>query len=234
METAPDISGIAALLAEPARARMIASLLDGRALPATELAFAANISPQTASNHLSKLLSSQLLRVETQGRHRYYHLSGPEVAQAVEALASLIPHARLKQQTQGPEQQNLQFVRHCYSHLAGTLAVDIAAKLLERRLLVVHSAKFYRVTRSGMLWFGDLGIDIPALGSKKTGLAKKCLDWTERRYHLAGPLGVALFRQFISQGWISKRRNSRAMRITEKGRVELERRLALVISPKAF
>lgn len=229
METDPDISCVAALLAEPARVRIITSLLDGRALPATELAFSANISPQTASNHLFKLLESQLVEVETQGRHRYYRLSSPEVAEAIEALARILPRGRKKIVKDSPDQQALWFARHCYNHLAGTLAVEIAEKLLERRILVSHATKSYQVTAQGVSWFSELGIDVDSLGTNRSGLAKKCLDWTERRHHVAGPLGTALFKRFVSLNWIAKRRDSRCMRLTDKGRAELERMLAISI-----
>ncbi len=232
METDPDISCVAALLAEPARVKIINSLLDGRALPATELAFSANISPQTASNHLFKLLESQLVEVETQGRHRYYRLSSPEVAEAIEALARILPKARKKTAKESPEQQALRFARHCYNHLAGTLAVEIAEKLLERRILMSHAGKFYHVTAQGVSWFSELGIEVDSLGSNRSGLAKKCLDWTERRYHLAGPLGTSLFKRFVSLNWITKRRDSRCMRLTAKGRTGLERLLAISIAAR--
>jgi DNA-binding transcriptional ArsR family regulator len=209
-----DVAHVAGLLAEPARARMIAALMNGRSLPAGELAAAAGISAQTASNHLRKLLAAKMLRMQPSGRHRYYQLDGIGVATAFEGLGALA--------TRRPkcDEQTARF-RHCYSHMAGTIAVSITDALLERRIIAPDVPGKFRATTEGEVWFGELGV----WDSKATS----CIDWTERRPHLGGPLGVSLFHRFIELGWIAKTRDSRALRITPAGARNVEKLLGLRI-----
>ncbi len=224
-----ELSSAAALLAERARAAMLVALLDGRALPAGELARAAGVSAQSASGHLNLLREQNMLQVEQQGRHRYYRLHRPEVAQAIEALAALVPQPRA-QFRRGQADPAICFARHCYSHLAGRLAVEILDRIEEEGFLRPRGEKLFTVTRRGRDWFESVGIDAALWHSEPGKLACRCLDWTERKHHLAGRLGVAFFHCVVGAGWLKRTRDSRAMRVTDAGRVELERRLGILIS----
>jgi DNA-binding transcriptional ArsR family regulator len=223
----PNVAAVAALIADPARAAMLAALLDGRALPAGELAYASGITAQTASSHLSKLLAGGLLSVETEGRHRYYRLAGPHVAQAIEQLSTILPATPPRRKFLTSEQKELRFARRCYDHLAGQLGVAVAQGLQRRSFIAPVAGKKFDVTPMGAAWFDSIGLDLAALKSSPRGLARQCLDWTERRHHLAGPLGVALMQALCANGWLRRSRESRAVRITPKGHGELKRHLGV-------
>lgn len=224
-----EISSVAALLAERARAAMLVALLDGSARAAGELARVAGISAQSASNHLHLLRQEDLLQVEQQGRNRFYRLHRPEVAEAVEALAALTP-LRTAKRIDGPDDRALRVARHCYSHLAGRLAVEIFERFEARGFLSSLDQKFLSMTPEGRKWFEGLGIDSRLLSRNGSRVACRCLDWTERKHHLAGRLGVAFFHWLIESGWLKPVRNSRAMRVTQLGCVELEKRLGVFVS----
>ncbi len=218
-----DIAMPAALIGDPVRAAMLAALCDGRAQPATALAYAARVSPQCASNHLAKLLDAALLSVEHEGRHRYYRLANPQVAVALESLACLAPAPRSLEAPLTSQGRALQFARSCYDHLAGRLGVAITGCLEARGYLSLSAtaAKSYGVTPSGTRWFEAIGINVDALVPTAQGLARGCLDWTERRHHLAGPLGRALLSRGIALGWFGRDEKSRAIRLKPRGTGEL-------------
>jgi DNA-binding transcriptional ArsR family regulator len=224
------LAATANLLGEPARAAMLLHLLSGRALPAGELALVANISPQTASGHLAKLVEGSLLDVERQGRHRYYRVAGTEVANAVEALLTLTAAARPLSTRRAalPTAGTLAHSRTCYAHLAGWLGVQIADALQSRSLLLPASGKAFAVTDNGRAWFKGLGIDVRTCGDRATPkLAKQCLDWTERRPHLAGSLGIAMYERFVALKWIACLAETRAVRVTFAGKQELWKHLGI-------
>ncbi len=221
-----SFSGTAFLIADPARAAMLTALLDGRALPAGELAHAAGITAQTASTHLAKLVEGGLLAVETEGRHRYFRLAGAHVAQALEHLAAITP-ATVRRTTPGPKARELGFCRCCYDHLAGQVGVAVTQALQSRGYLLPMSDKQYEVTPAGIAWFGDVGLDVGGIRSTRRGLARQCLDWTERTHHLAGPLGVQFLRRLCDAGWMLRARHSRAVLVTPKGWQELHQRLGV-------
>jgi DNA-binding transcriptional ArsR family regulator len=223
----PDFSGTAFLIADPARALMLTALLDGRALPAGELAYASGITPQTASSHLAKLLEGGLLAVETEGRHRYYRLAGSHVAQALEHLAAIRPSDPVKRKALGPQGRELRFCRRCYDHLAGRVGIAVTRGLQEHGYLVAGKDKQFDVTPAGIGWFLRIGLDVASLRPARRGLARQCLDWTERTHHLAGPLGVELMRVLCTAGWLRRAKESRAIRVTPKGWEELKRHLGL-------
>ena len=209
-----DIASPAALIGDPTRATFLTELVDGTALPASELAQRAGVSASTASIQLSKLVDGGLLEVERSGRHRYYRLADPSIASAIEALAVISPHraaTSLKQARAGSE---LQAARTCYDHLAGALGVALLEALRRQRLLTPE----LEVTQRGAARFGELGIDVGSLARLRRPLTRPCLDWTERRHHLAGALGAALASRFLELGWIERRPESRAVRVTDKGR----------------
>ena len=222
----PNIAAPAALIGDPGRAAMLQALLDGRAQPASALAWAAGLTAQAASNHLTKLVEGGLLKVEREGRHRYYRLHNAEVAHALEALALLAAPIRALEEPRSLQARALRNGRCCYGHLAGRLGVGIARALEDHGHILPGDDKLYAVSSSGAAWFAQLGIDAAALRSKR-GVARQCLDWTERQHHLAGPLGVALCDRMEDLGWITRDRASRAADLTPAGREALRERLDL-------
>jgi DNA-binding transcriptional ArsR family regulator len=225
MET--DFARVAALIGEPARATMLLSLLDGRALPAGELAFTANVAPQTASGHLAKLVEGGLLSVETQGRHRYYRLAGPDVGTALEALGGLAPAPRVRDR-EPDEVKALRYARTCYNHLAGRLAVDIHSAMQRQGLLSPVAQKQRELTELGREWLAEIARDRPLKLTRQEGVARLCLDWTERQHHLGGPLGCRLLNCLCEATWIVRMRG-RAVRLTVNGRIELGKHLGLAL-----
>jgi DNA-binding transcriptional ArsR family regulator len=219
----------AALIGDPARAAILSALCDGRAQPASALAYAARVTPQSASNHLAKLLDGGLVAVEAEGRHRYYRLASPQVAAAMEALAHLAPPIRSLEAPLTAKARRLRVCRSCYDHLAGRLGVAVAAELESRGHLAApdQASKRYAVTVAGRRWFHELGIEVDSLKPTPAGLARRCLDWTERRHHLAGPLGAALMARLVGLGWLRRDGASRAVSITPVGISELRRWLQI-------
>jgi len=222
-----QLSLTANLLGDPGRAAIVLSLMDGLALPAGELASIANVAPQTASGHLARLIDGGLLSVEQQGRHRYYRLSSPEVADAIEALLVLTARPRPRERT--VTAGTLAHARTCYAHLAGWLGVQIAEELEQRALLSVSGPKHYTVTRLGKTWFQSLGIELPDDIRAPYKFARRCLDWTERRHHLAGPLGCSMYKRLVELRWVVPIRGSRAVRVTLEGKSRLWELLRLPI-----
>ena len=224
-----DAIAVAAnLLAEPARAAMLLELMSGRALPAGELAETANVSPQTASGHLAKLVEGSFLKVEQQGRHRYYRLASTAVADAVEALMVLTNGVR-KEQKSVPEVGSLEHARTCYAHLAGWLGVQIADALQANGVLLPAGGRAFAVTESGRAWFEELGVEIAAEDGANPKVARQCIDWTERRPHVAGAVGVGMYRRFVALKWIVPAKNTRAVRVTLDGKRELWKRLRIAV-----
>ena len=210
----PDVAGVAGLLADPARARILRTLIDGTMRPAGELAFAASISAQSASAHLAKLVAGGLLALEAQGRHRYFRLAGPEVAQAVESLGSLSIAVRPRAPRAAPAQ--FLHARTCYDHLAGEMAVKICDAMLAARWLAAEGAEF-RVTRLGGEKFAALEINLHEVNKSRRSIARACVDLTQRRPHIGGALGAALLDTYLARGWILRMKRSRAVSITPKG-----------------
>ncbi|RFU48476.1 helix-turn-helix transcriptional regulator [Paraburkholderia sp. DHOC27] len=222
----PNIASTAFLIADPARACMLMALVDGRALPAGELAYAAGVTAQTASTHLAKLLSGGLVAVEAQGRHRYYRLSGSNVALVLENLALITPVAPPRSRPLGGEAQTLRFARCCYDHLAGRLGVAMTQALEQRGLIVAAADKRFDVTPKGVAWFAQLGVDIAALQARR-GVARQCLDWTERQHHLAGPLGIQWMNLLCANGSLRRAKTTRAVQVTPAGWVWLKEHLGI-------
>jgi DNA-binding transcriptional ArsR family regulator len=218
-----DIAAPASLMGDATRATFLMALSQGHSLPASELARRARVTPSTASIQLAKLVEGGLLTVESNGRHRYYGLTDPNVATAIESLAVIAPRrpaSSLKQARVGSE---LQAARTCYDHLAGALGVALLDALQRQRLLTTQ----LEPTKRGVKRFSELGIDVDELARRRRPLAKRCLDWTERRHHLAGSLGAALATRCFELGWIERLPSSRAVRATEKGHRALIREFSL-------
>jgi DNA-binding transcriptional ArsR family regulator len=224
----PNIASTAFLIADPARASMLMALLDGRARPAGELAHAAGVTAQTASSHLGKLLAGGLIVVETAGRHRYYRLAGSHVALTLENLASISPAVAARRKPSSREAQRLQFARCCYDHLAGRIGVAVTQGMQERGFLVPRTDKQYEVTPAGAKWFEGMGLEIAKLKASRKGLARQCLDWSEREHHLAGPLGVQFMSILCANGWLRRSNLSRAIDVTPKGWLGLREQLGIM------
>ncbi|PPU95443.1 helix-turn-helix transcriptional regulator [Xanthomonas hyacinthi] len=221
----PKIASTAFLISDAARAAMLMSLVGGCALPAGELARIAGVTAQTASSHLSKLLAGGLLALETQGRHRYYRLADAHVALALETLASISPVETVHRTPVSQASRDLQFARCCYDHLAGRLGVAITHGLQAHGFIIEAADKQFSVMPAGVTWFSAMGLELAELKPNRRGLARQCLDWTEREHHLAGPLGVQFMRLMCSKGWLRRSSTSRGVRVTPKGWAELKKQL---------
>jgi DNA-binding transcriptional ArsR family regulator len=212
----PELAHFAALFADSTRASFLITLLDGRARTASELARIAGVAPSTASDHLTQLVAGGLLAEERQGRWRYVRLSGHRAAHLVEEMQALAAPARsattLRDNTAYTAMAR---ARTCYDHVAGRLGVQLADALVGSGL--VDRAGGPALTRSGLTWLADLGADVPALQRAQRPMLRDCLDWTERRPHLAGSVGAAMCAYFFDAGWIERIGSQRAVRITADG-----------------
>lgn len=224
MNANPNISFIASLIADPTRAAILDALLDGCALPAGELAYIARVTPQTASSHLAKLIEGNLLTVEYQGRHRYYRLASPQIAFVLETISTVAPPVEVRSLKQSDQLKSLRFARTCYDHLAGQLGVSICEALLERGYMTEMDNN---VTSSGADWLRNVGIHMERIPIKRRVFARKCLDWSERRHHISGVLGMTIASRFIELGWVSKAPNSRAVFLTDQGKEGLRKELGI-------
>jgi DNA-binding transcriptional ArsR family regulator len=221
------LAEIAALFGDPTRAAIVTSLWDGRARAAGELARGAGVTPATASEHLSRLVSGGVLRVEPCGRHRYFRIAGPGVADALETLAQLLS-PRATSEADGASEP-LARARMCYDHVAGRLGVSITKALLARRLLKWREQAL-TLSAPGRHWFGRLGVDVGALERGRRPLLRGCLDWTERREHLGGALGAALATHLLERDWVRRERGTRALLVTREGRSGLAGMLGSQVS----
>ncbi|MBX6355390.1 MAG: helix-turn-helix transcriptional regulator [Micromonosporaceae bacterium] len=213
-----DLAGVARLIGEPARAAMLDALLSGRALAAGELGRVGGVSPATASEHLARLRDGGLVEVVAAGRHRYYRLAGPEVAHALEALALVSPRRPVRSLRQSRVAAALAIARTCYDHLAGQLGVALHDALVDRDALAA-GGDGYRLTEAGAQLMAGLGVDVAAAAAARRAFARPCLDFTERRPHLAGALGAALCARLLADGWLVRvAADQRGLRITPRGR----------------
>jgi DNA-binding transcriptional ArsR family regulator len=204
MKAGPDIAMVAALVGDPARCNMLTALMTGRALTASELAHEAGVTPQTASSHLSKLEAGGLIEQQKQGRHRYYHLTGPDVASVLEGLEGLAARAGHMRVRTGPKDPALRRARICYDHLAGDLGVQMLDSMKKQRL-VRQSKQAIELTGEGRRFMAEaLQITAEALSHPRRPVCKACLDWSERRHHLAGTLGAAMMNRFTELKWAAR------------------------------
>lgn len=232
MSSISSLAGTAALIGEPARTAMLVALMDGRALTAGELAEAAGVSAPTASGHLARLLEAGMLALEPQGRHRYYRLASPAVASMLEgmmAVGAVLEGAATtsrKRIVTGPRDRALRHARLCYDHLAGEVAVAMADRMIARGDLD-FSQDGAALTEQGLVFLASLGIDLAPdnsrLRSGRPVFCRPCLDWSERRPHIAGKVGATLYEAFAGWGWMRRNAASRAVSITPAGAVGLER-----------
>ncbi|MGB3874496.1 MAG: winged helix-turn-helix domain-containing protein [Shinella zoogloeoides] len=216
MKEGPDISQIGALIGDPARANMLTALMGGQALTATELAGAAGVTLQTASSHLAKLEAGGLVAQRKQGRHRYFGLADDDVGALLEGIMGFAANRGLLRTRPGPKDPALRKARVCYNHLAG----DFGVRMLDRMVAdgdVTLDGDDAELTASGEARVAALGIDVPTLRAQRRPVCRTCLDWSERRSHLAGSLGEALLARFIADGWAKREKDSRAIRFTAEG-----------------
>ncbi|HVU34360.1 MAG TPA: helix-turn-helix domain-containing protein [Opitutaceae bacterium] len=228
MESKYVIAEAAALIGEPTRAAILLALMDGTSRPASELAWLAKCSAQAASLHLAKLAQGGLVVGAAQGRHRYYRLAGPDVSRVLETLGVLTGGVRASRIGRGPAASPLREARTCYDHLAGHIAVDICDALQTRKHLVLRDGTF-ALTTSGERWFESLGIEWADLQRQRRAFAKPCLDWTERRFHLAGALGEALLATLLQRNWIARSDEPRLITVTPAGRRGLRELLGIEV-----
>jgi DNA-binding transcriptional ArsR family regulator len=226
---ADDLAKLSAQFSDPARAAMVISLMDGSSRSAGELGLAANVSPSSASGHLSKLVSSGILTDSKIGRQKRYRITTAAVARAVEALLVVASPATALKHIGRSSLNPFAFARTCYDHLAGKLGVEITAAL-ENQQMILRTGKAFEVTDRGYQWVDELAIDWRHLRLEKREFALQCLDFTERRPHLAGALGSALCARMIALGWLVKTRVPRSVRVTAEGQKELSKRLQLAFT----
>ena len=244
MQGDADIAPIGALIGDPTRARILTALTDGRALPASRLAAEAGVAPSTVSEHLARLLAAGLVTMRPEGRSRFYRLASPAVAEALEAISRISPPQPIRSLRQGTHARALREARTCYNHLAGRLGVGLLAGLLEGGLLSGgdgwhHPERAvadrlsapgrdlsYRLTPPGETAFAELGVDLDAVLARHPPV-RYCLDWSEQRHHLAGPLGTALADRLFALGWVQRTDWRRVVRVTNSGRENLPATLGL-------
>jgi DNA-binding transcriptional ArsR family regulator len=231
MKAGPDIAMVASLVGDPARANMLTALMNGRALTASELSQEAGITPQTASSHLSKLEIGGLFEQEKQGRHRYYRLADPDVADVLESLQGLAARAGHLRVRTGPKDPALRRARVCYDHLAGDLGVQMLDSMRRQRLIRQHKNDIELTADGERFVEKALQIDAATLTHPRRPVCKACLDWSERRHHLAGTLGAALMRRFTELKWASRdpTPGSRVVQFTRQG----EKRFAALFGDAA-
>ncbi|RFU61186.1 helix-turn-helix transcriptional regulator [Bacillus sp. V59.32b] len=223
-----NVANIAALISEYSRSAILTVLMDGRFHTASELSFMIGITPQTISYHLSKLVEGNIIAVEGQGRHRYFGIQNQEVAQIMEYLLAIAPPVEIKSLRQSREDNAIRIARTCYDHIAGNLGVKITDSLIKKNVIKQSENEFV-LSIEGEHFLNDFQIKIEDVIKKRRSFCHKCLDWSERRHHLAGALGNALLERFLELQWISRSVNSRALIITPHGKKEIQDKFSIEI-----
>jgi len=217
MKDGPVIANIAALIGDPARANILTALMAGKALTVSELAREAGVTLQTTSAHLSKLFDGRMVVARKQGRHKYFELASSKVAETLEALMGLAAESGHLRTRTGPRDESLRAARRCYNHLAGSAGVQLYQSMVRRGFLIVDTSGLL-LSPSGRVFAADLHIDVCRLSASRTPLCRECLDWSERKTHLAGSLGGALLDHMIANRWLSQSTDTRAMTFTTRGK----------------
>lgn len=216
MLDAPDIASIAALMGDSTRAAIITALMDGQAHTATELALEGGVTPSTASSHLARLTEGGLLEIVKQGRHRYYRIASPDVSSAIEGLMSIAPKRAGRPVRGGNRDEALRRARVCYDHLAGEMGVRLLDRLRAERY-ISGSDESVSLTNEGEAWCEHVGVDLVRLRDHRRRLCRECLDWSQRRMHLAGALGAALLERMFELRLARRERGSRAVTLSSRG-----------------
>jgi DNA-binding transcriptional ArsR family regulator len=212
----PQLAEVAQLVGDPGRANILSTLMDGRALTASELATVAGVKPQTASSHLAKLVERELLTVEKRGQRRFYRLATPLVAQMLEGIMTVAATGPPRFRPPSRIDSEMRRARTCYDHLAGELGVALTDAMIERRFLVLD-ADAGELTPEGSVFFADLGVDLTSSNRHRRAFCRPCLDWSERRPHLAGRVGAAIAHLGFERDWIRRRPVGRSVEITDSG-----------------
>jgi len=222
MKEGPSIAPIAALAGDPARANMLTALMSGKALTASELANEAGVTAQTASSHLAKLEDGRLISAVKQGRHRYFRLADRDVAEMLEKMMGVAARAGHLRTRTGPGDPAMRKARVCYDHLAGEMGVQLFDSLMKSRRLAVRDEDI-RLTRGGETFLKEFGIDLTGISHSRRPLCKSCLDWSQRRTHLAGTVGAALFSRIHHLKWARRDKASRAVHFSPEGEARFRR-----------
>lgn len=222
----PDIAALGDLIGDSSRAKMLIALMGGKALTATELALEADISAQTASRHLAQLVNGGFLTVRKQGRHKYFQLTNPQVADLLESLLTLSAQLAMPTITTGPTDQELRFARVCYDHLAGEMGVQLYNALVNQGL-VLNQGGMSQLTDCGRLFFRDQGFELERIARQRRPVCKACLDWSERTDHMAGSLGQWILQDLFDNNLIKRQPDSRALRFTDTGLKRFKARYGL-------
>ena len=214
--TAPQLAEVAQLVGDPGRANILSTLMDGRALTASELASVAGVKPQTASSHLAKLVKRELLIVEKRGQRRFYRLATPLVAQMLEAIMTVAATGPPRFRPPSRIDSEMRRARTCYDHLAGELGVALTDAMIERRFVILD-ADAGELTTEGSNFLDNLGVDLASSGRNRRAVCRPCLDWSGRRPHLAGRVGAAIAHLGFERDWLRRRPVGRSVEITESG-----------------
>ena len=223
MKEGPNIAAVAAMVGDPARANMLTALLNGEALTASELALEANVTKQTASSHLSKLVDGGLVAVEAQGRHRYYRLADHDVAGLLETLMGVAARAKALRTRPGPKEPALRRARLCYDHPPGELGVALFDSFIRNKGMIPGPERVYALTRLGRVKVSTFDVEIAELEAGARPVCRACLDWSMRRHHLAGALGAAILDSVFDRGWAHQKRGSRVLEFTRIGEAGFRR-----------
>lgn len=223
MSISQHVANTALLVGDPSRAAILTVLLDGRFHTASELSILIGVKPQTTSYHLSKLMEQNIIVVESQGRHRYFGIQNQEIAKTMEALLILSPPAKIKSLKQSREDAAIRYARTCYDHIAGYVGVQIADAFIQKGYLD-HD---FLLTVKGELFLEEFQVNIKDIKKKRRSFCHKCLDWSERRHHIAGALGLAILERFIILGWVVRQPKTRALSVTVKGKEGLKDLLSI-------
>lgn len=223
VDVEPDISLIAAAISQPARCAILQALMGAVSLPASELAYRAGVSNSTASSHLNMLVGSGAIAVCKCGRHRYYKLSHPRVAELMEAFSLLAPQTAASKPARKVIAQKLRHARLCYDHLAGQLGVSVTEAMLTREYIVEERESFELSLAGEAFLKSELQIHVVTLRNLRRPLTRSCLDWSERRPHLAGAIGAAIATRFIARKWVAQNGDDRSLAVTSRGRSSLLR-----------
>jgi DNA-binding transcriptional ArsR family regulator len=226
MKYGPDVSLVAALMGDPARSYMVMALMSGLSLSAAELAREATVTPSTATGHLKKLEAAGFLVSRKQGRHRYFRIAAPDVANAVEGLIAVATRVGHVRTPPGPEDEAMRRARSCYDHLAGRLAVDLFERWVAHRLLSWRGT-LVRLTRKGRRLLIERGIPVETLERQKRPLCRTCIDWSERQHHLGGAIGAAILTHAAQHGWAVRKPHTRTVSFSALG----EKRFTAWYSP---
>jgi DNA-binding transcriptional ArsR family regulator len=218
MSIGQNISNTASLISDPSRAAILSVLLDGRFHTASELSLLIGVKPQTTSYHLSKLIEQNMIVVESQGRHRYFGIHNQEIARTIESILVLSPPVKIKSLRQSREDEAMRYARTCYDHIAGFVGVQIADSFIRKGYLDSD----FSLTTEGKKFLEELQVDLKEIKKKRRSFCHQCLDWSERRHHIAGALGLVLLEKFIELEWVVRLPQTRALSVTKKGKEAIQ------------